>query len=158
MPSNVLAKIKSARKVTIVGLVGLVFIGLLGIWGLMQQTAGTQQPVLHVGDRAYQLEVVDTPAKRERGLSGRSSLASNQGMLFVFDSEVVQCFWMKDMRFSIDIIWLSTDKKVLHIEHDASPETYPNSFCPEVPGRYVIELPAGEAQKAKIEQGSTLHF
>jgi len=66
-------------------------------------------------------------------------------MLFVFPEDGVYRFWMKDMRFSIDIIWLSDSGEVLHIEHSLAPSTYPNSYGPTTSARYVLEVPAGFA-------------
>ncbi len=79
-------------------------------------------------------------------------------MLFVFEGVAVQCFWMKDMHFSIDIIWLDAEKRVVHIEKDVSPETYPRTFCPSKPAKYVIELSAGEASRSSIRPGQKLSF
>lgn len=113
---------------------------------------------LQANGRSFSLEVAATEPSRELGLGGRTSLPANHGMLFVFDQVKPECFWMKDMHFSIDMIWVSADKKVVHIEPNVSPSTYPNSFCPEAPVKYVIELNAGMAQAADIHDGETLVF
>ena len=111
-----------------------------------------------LGNTLFTLEVADTFALHERGLSYRQSLAPQTGMLFVFDTPGMYYFWMKDMNFPIDIIWLDQNKKVVHIEHSLSPSTYPDSFGPETPTQYVIEIPAGEAKQANFVIGDTVNF
>lgn len=111
---------------------------------------------LRIGDYTYRLTIVSTTEGRERGLSGRAGLAANEGMLFVYDKPQKVCMWMKDMSFPIDILWLDTGKKVVHMSKDVSPETYPASFCANAPAKYVIELPAGELARRHITEGQQL--
>ena len=86
-----------------------------------------------------------TPAEQERGLGGRDSLAPDEGMLFVFPRDGQYAFWMKDMKFPIDIIWLAAYGSVVYVVPDLSPSTYPHSFGPKTPARFVLEVPAGFA-------------
>ena len=79
-------------------------------------------------------------------------------MLFVFAKPSVQCFWMKDMQFPIDIIWLDSTKKVTHIETNVDPMTYPKQYCGDDTTKYVIELRAGEAAAAQIAVARTLNL
>lgn len=102
------------------------------------------------------LIVSDNEATRSQGLGGRLSLSADEGMIFVFDESKKYSFWMKDMNFPIDIIWVDEDFEVVHIASDVSPETYPRLFTPILPARYVIELSAGQAVKAGIVVGSKL--
>lgn len=111
-----------------------------------------------LGNALFVLEVADTFALQERGLSYRQNLAPQTGMLFVFDTPGMYYFWMKDMNFPIDIIWLDQNKKVVHIEHSLSPSTYPDSFGPETPTQYVIEIPAGEATRIGLVLGNIVNF
>lgn len=104
------------------------------------------------------LEKADTEDKRTKGLSGRKDMAANTGMLFVFDKAGTQCIWMNDMNFNIDILWLDENKKIIHIERDISPDTYPNNFCGSEPARYVIELKAGVAQTTAFQIGQQLNL
>ena len=110
-------------------------------------------------DKNFIVEVVDTPELRTKGLSGRESLGEDTGMLFVFEKQSDNnCFWMKDMKFSIDMVWLNDKKQVLNIAENVSPETYPESFCPNGPAKYGLELNAGSATQAGIASGTTLKF
>lgn len=111
-------------------------------------------PVVSIGGKTIRVMLADTPDERTRGLSGREALANDEGMLFVFPEDGVYGFWMKDMRFSIDILWLSSLGEVVHIEKNVSPETYPASFQPLKPARYVLELPAGFAEAQSVATGS----
>ena len=109
------------------------------------------------GDCDFRLEKADTNEQRIRGLSGRESLAEKEGMLFEFPAPSQECIWMKDMKFSIDIIWLNEEKEIIKIEEDVSPATYPESFCAK-DTKYVIELDSGEAGKAALATGQKLSF
>ena len=103
------------------------------------------------------LEIADTQEKRVQGLSGRESL--NGGLLFVFDESSKQnCFWMKDMKFSIDMVWLDESKKIVTIAENVSPDTYPRIFCPNVSARYGLEVEAGKAEELGILTGEKLSF
>lgn len=117
-----------------------------------------QKKEVMLGGVSFSLEIADTPFLQERGLSYRAGLAPNTGMLFVFDTPSLYYFWMKDMDFPIDIIWLDQNKKVVHIESNLSSSTYPESFGPEIPTQYVIELNAGESKRAGLTVGYTINF
>jgi uncharacterized membrane protein (UPF0127 family) len=113
----------------------------------------TQIPITCV-----KLERTETPETQTKGLSGRSSMARDEGMLFMFKEPAVQCFWMKDMHFSLDMIWLDENRHIVKIERDVSPDTYPKSFCSDVPTQYVIELNSGVADQAKLYIGQQLNL
>lgn len=103
--------------------------------------------------KTIHVTIADTESARERGLGGRAELAPDEGMLFVFPSDGNYAFWMKDMSFPIDIIWLAADGTIVHIEQAVSPATYPETFAPETPARYVLELPAGYAKAYTVKVG-----
>lgn len=94
----------------------------------------------------FQFEVVSTPEARAQGLSGRTDIPENYGMLFVFEFPARHEFWMKDMLEPIDIIWLDETGTIMGIEGNISPATYPKTFSPQEPVRYVLETRSGEAQ------------
>ena len=77
-------------------------------------------------------------AKQEKGLGDRKSLPTDEGMLFSFPGSARSCFWMKDMHFSLDMLWLNSARQVVYIQPDASPDTYPQTFCPSEPAQYVV--------------------
>ncbi len=75
--------------------------------GPKYQTVG-----IKIKDADLKVLIADTDAKKAKGLSGRLSLASNSGMLFIYNEEEIRRFWMKNMKFPIDIIWIRKDKVV----------------------------------------------
>ena len=105
-------------------------------------------------------EIASTDPERVQGLSGRTSLLPNYGMLFIFDQPGNYGFWMKDMNFSLDMLFADTQGKVVTIAADATPESYrqnpPQVFYPSAPILYVLEVPAGFAAAHNIRQGDTL--
>lgn len=130
---------------------------LLGAWWVMQNVARPQTTV-SIGGSAYKVDVARTAAQQQRGLGGRQSLGDGQGMLFVFAKDGPQPMWMKDMNIGLDMIWISSAKQVVHIEHDLAPDTYPQTFASPVAARYVLEIPAGAAARSSITLGKTATF
>lgn len=104
----------------------------------------------------YAVVIADTPEKQQRGLSATESLSADKGMLFAYDSVAERCFWMKDMRYGLDIIWLDEAKKAIAIEQSITPQTYPQTFCHDA--RYVLELKAGEVAKNGLQVGEYISF
>ena len=101
-------------------------------------------------------EIVETPEARELGLSGRDEIPHDYAMLFVFPSPDRHGIWMKDMKTSIDIVWVDASKKIIGIEREVSPDTYPHVFHPVSPVAYVIETRAGETEVLGWEVGKQL--
>lgn len=102
--------------------------------------------------------VASTPEALSRGLSGVPSLEKNQGMLFVFPIEGRYDFWMKDMNFPIDIVWIDGQNRVVGIIPNLATSTYPNTFSPPGPIKYVLELNADRADKFGIVVGTIIVF
>ena len=104
------------------------------------------------------VEIVKTAKEMEKGLGGRTCIGANQGMLFIFDQSDFYPFWMKDMKFPIDIVWLDSEKKVVYIKSDISPTSYPQTFVGTEPARFVLELQAGRALGLGLQPGSQVQF
>jgi len=116
---------------------------------------------VEIGGQDVKVDLALTGAEQEQGLSGRASLASNTGMLFVFDYSDKYQFWMQDMNFPIDMIWVTDNMKIDYIENDATPESYPATFGPGVnngPAKYVLEVPAGFAKQNNLKVGDSVGF
>ncbi len=109
---------------------------------------------LTLGSTSLQASVADSDAERQQGLSNTPYLPDGVVKLFVFESNNIWSFWMKDMNYPIDMIWLDEHKVVVHIESDVTPESYPAPFKPTVPARYVIETEAGFAATSGIVVGT----
>lgn len=114
--------------------------------------------VLRVHDNTYSLILADTEAARTQGLSGRKSLDSNTCMLFVFQSPDTYGIWMKDMQFSLDILWVNQDKNIVYQKQAVLPRTYPTVFRPSQPAQYVLECNAGFIEDEKLSIGDHLDF
>lgn len=77
-------------------------------------------------------------------------------MLFTFKKPGSYCFWMKDMKFPVDIIWLNTNGVITGLESNVSPQTYPRSYCGAAGTTKVLELPAGSIQRNQLTTGNPL--
>ncbi|GEM_PF-714126 len=118
-----------------------------------------QKPSLYqirVGNTDIPVEVAETPAEKEKGLSLRESLPQSQGLLFLFDAPLQYQFWMKEMKFPIDIIWIGADKRVMDITENLDPATYPKTFNPSQPAQYVLEVNTFFAQMHGIKIGDNV--
>lgn len=113
-------------------------------------------PTIHFGNTPLRVEVANTDEKRAKGLGGRASLPSTQGMLFVFSYESYWEFWMHNVRFPIDIIWIDSSFRVVDILPDLGPETYPTTYRPREPARYVVEANAGFAEAFGVRVGDSV--
>ena len=102
--------------------------------------------------------VAQTTDELESGLSFQDRLPADRGMIFVFSTVSDYGFWMRDMKFPLDIVWIDKDKKIIGISSNLSPETYPTVFSPISPVLYVLEVNAGEAQKTGMATGTMLKF
>jgi uncharacterized membrane protein (UPF0127 family) len=105
-------------------------------------------------------ELAVSPEERARGLMFRDELHEDQAMLFLFTEEDIHSFWMKNMRFAIDILWLDRNKRIVHIESRVPPcprepcETY----VPDSVAGFVIELQSGCAEKHGLRVSDRLEF
>ena len=115
-------------------------------------------PILHIADIPVRVEVASTDAERVQGLSGRDSLDSLKGLLFVFPEAGYYPIWMKDMNFPIDIVWISEDLEVIDIDREVSPETYPRTFRPSKPVRYILETNAHYVDTFGIRVGQKVRL
>lgn len=130
-------------------------VGTADVANQRPETETSSQDMIDVmiGGSVIVAEVADTPAKQQQGLSGRSGLGPDRGMLFVYDESRIPSFWMKDMNFALDIIWIGHEKTVVGITENISPDTYPQTFSPDQPVQYVLEVPAGYANRTGVEVG-----
>ena len=104
------------------------------------------------------VEVADTFKKRSLGLGKRNSLKKGWGMLFVFENRKPHRFWMKDMQFPLDIIWLD-NHRIVHIIHNAKPvnsKDDPEVMTSPVPVNFVLEIAAGRASKLRLKTGQRM--
>jgi uncharacterized membrane protein (UPF0127 family) len=101
-----------------------------------------------IGFHRIQAEVADTPDRRARGLSGRAGLAEGRGMIFPYARAEQYGFWMFEMNFDIDIVWIRGDRIVdvtARARHDPPGEL--PVYRPRKPADLVLEVPAGTAER-----------
>lgn len=77
-------------------------------------------------------------------------------MLFVFDPPKQASFWMKDMRFSIDMVFADAQGVITAVHENVAPDTYPKTYTANTPSRYVLEVPAGYAALRGISVGQKI--
>ncbi|NTU98777.1 DUF192 domain-containing protein [Candidatus Falkowbacteria bacterium] len=116
-------------------------------------------PYAQIGSEKVTLEIADTDELRSKGLSGHSSLDDTKGMLFIFPTKAVRSFWMKDMLFPLDIVWVN-DGKVINISKNLPPEgTIPQkTYSSGLPINYVLELSAGWCDRHNLKVNDNIKF
>lgn len=105
-----------------------------------------QKVDIQIDSQTYQLEVAQSDSARAKGLSGRTKLDDNAGMLFVFETDDYHSFWMKNTLIPLEILWLDDnfkviDKQEMAVEEDSAHPT--TSYTPKHPARYAIEINPG---------------
>lgn len=114
-----------------------------------------QEPQVCFDKKCVNVIIAQTDAQVRQGLSGHALLETDHGMLFVFETEGIYKFWMHAMTFSLDIIWLDRNGKVVHIEENLSPCT--KEACPKFsskePALYVLEVVSGYVKENKLSMG-----
>ncbi len=139
----------------------VIIVGALLIAEGPNRSTGSTEPVkeaqVDVNGKKIQVEIADTPDKRSLGLSLRDSMPRDRGMLFVFDEEGVYAFWMKNMEFNLDIIWINSTGTVVHVEKDLKPCL---EICPSYesvkPALYVLEVNSGVSDELGIVEGTSI--
>lgn len=113
---------------------------------------------IKIAGKILKVELAITPQTQEQGLSGRKELKEDEGMLFVFNHMDKYSFWMKDMNFALDIIWLDEDLRVVYIKKNATPESYPETFTPNQNAKYVLEVLSQFSEKNNLKERDKVEF
>lgn len=153
------------KKMTLLLFAGviLILIAIGGVYYYMFQRANPPLTMTQakIGGVTFNVELALTMTERTRGLSYRASLGSDNGMLFVFSTSTVQTFWMKDMNFPLDMIWIGGGK-VLGFEQNA-PQPAPGTALYQLPiysspdgTNEVLEVNAGTVAKYNIKVGDAV--
>lgn len=123
----------------------------------------TSLPTKHltIGATPLVVEVAATDAARKQGLSGRETLPEGRGMLFLFDRPLVYNFWMKDMNFALDFVWLNNGAVVeltLNVPPPTAQAPAPATIVPREAVDSVVEVPAGWIARHSIQVGDQAKF
>ena len=118
---------------------------------------------IKVGDQQLEVEIMQTLEEQRRGLSGRASLANDHGMLFVYSNPALYKFWMKDMLFPLDIIWINNGKVIEITDNVPPPEQNADisqlpTYSPLQPVTGVLEVSAGYVKKHNIIIGDQVEL
>lgn len=144
------ASFKLLRAIIVFAIVGTI--GFF-VW---QITFVKPQAKLYVNNAEVTAHIAATDEERTKGLSGMPMLHPDQAMLFLFPYSDHWGVWMKDMNFAIDTVWLNQHYKVVHIQRNMTPESYPKTFKPAKKAQYIIEFPAGSVRQYDIKIGQSI--
>ena len=149
-------RFKGASPAVIIG--GVLLIIVAAAIALLLNKAQPTTP-LYIGSGVFDATIAYTQPARERGYGGISAVPENGALILAFATSNTWQITMKDMKVPLDIIWLSSDKKVVHIEKNVSPDGGAFTvLTPDKPARYVIEVPAGTVKAKAIAVGRSAIF
>lgn len=141
-------------------LFGLLFATLLGIMFFQNnpdfKSPFSKTPAITIKNQTFSLLVAKTPKETQIGLSDKPSLPQNEGMLFIFEKPDQYAFWMKNMKFSLDIIFINDNKIVTIIENAEPPKNKdenPQILRPDELADKVLEINSGLSKKYGFEKG-----
>lgn len=144
---------------------GILFLAVLielSFLFFLNLKSNNQRLILEINNQKIIAEVVNKSEDLAKGLSGRKRLKENQGMLFVFEEAGNYGFWMKDMKFSIDIIWIR-DNKIVGFNENVEPqigvsESELRIYYPSEPVQKVLEISVGGVKKYGLKTGDLVRF
>lgn len=150
------------KKVFWISLIVLVAFVAAAWWLGVFSGGSMRRETVSIRDANFLAEVADTPVARGRGLSGRESLAPAAAMLFIFPKTGSYGFWMKDMHFPLDLVWINGDT-IVGIEKNVDPQIGASMFSlktyyPPAPVDKVLEINGGLADKYGLQAGDKARF
>lgn len=152
------------RNSIYLGLSGLVLVLVLIVAHKAQEMKPSCQAeyrldtTILVGEKTLRAEIANEPEAQVVGLSGRDCIPEEVGMLFSFQEQGRYPFWMKDMLFPIDIVWMDSDRQVVTVTQNVQPSSYPKTFTSSSPAQYVLEIKADTAYGLGLRPGRTPLF
>jgi uncharacterized protein len=139
-------------------LIPIVYNGFEGVKA--QQQEQNQTALVSVGGVNVLTSLSTTPDSQAKGLAIKDSLKENEGMLFIFELPQKHSFWMKDMKFPIDILWIDASGKIVHIEKNLQPCIFLlpcPSYSPNDDSLYVLEVISNFTNKFDINIGDQVN-
>jgi len=151
------------KKILVAIFIILIFGGL--VYSRLDKTVNTPDAKKVIitnqagNDIIVNVELAQTRKSQIQGLSDRQTLDKGQGMLFVFPEKEVRSFWMKNMHFPLDIIWLD-DEKIIKISSNLASEGEKpaNLYSSDGPANYVLEVPANFCLENNIVVGNKIFY
>jgi len=105
----------------------------------------------------FQVEIADTPTKREMGLQYRRELAPDHGMVFLFPMEERQSFWMKNTPIPLDMIFISAERKIVGIVENTVPFSLDGRSVSGT-SQFVLEINGGLSRRYGFKAGDSVRF
>ena len=139
----------------------LLIIMMVGGYFIYNNYSKNSNKVCIENKACFYVEIADSPSERERGLSGKQSLETDRGMLFIFEKETLPGFWMNDMNFPIDMIWIDKNKKIIGIEESLEPCEEGKEcpvFYPKREAMYVLEINSGLSKTYDFGENDSVSF
>lgn len=148
-------------------LIFIIFLILIGAIFLTQRyiKGGTifflnKTPIAIINNHSFRVSVATSQKEHETGLSETQSLSEDQGMIFLFEKPDYYSFWMKNMRFPIDIIYINNDT-IVTIKSNAQlikDKENPTIYSSTKPANKVLEIQAGLSEKYKLKEGDKVTY
>lgn len=142
-------------------LIALIIIFLLTTW-LNRPNSSLPTIELEIGTQTFSLEKATTTLEHSRGLSGRTTLCPECGMIFIFKNEMVRSFWMKNTLIPLDMVFLDKTGQINTIltalPQPGATDLALKIYSSVAPAQYVIELPSGTARKLKLSPGTRINL
>ncbi len=107
--------------------------------------------------RKIDVEIADTDYDRQLGLMYREKMSEEEGMLFIFPYEIIQSFWMRNTKISLDMIFVNSQKEIVTIHKNTVPYSE-QSYASDRPAKYVVEVVAGFTDKFGIKVGDKINW
>lgn len=141
----------TAMKKTFLLLIGIIFF-------FSVQTEAISKVCFN--DFCFNVKLAKTPNERQIGLMKTPSLKKNEGMLFLYASKGYYSYWMKNMNYALDILWLNENREVVTLRQGVPPCVIDEcpSYSSNKAALYVLEVPAGSARHLNITDGSKATF
>ncbi|PIP28335.1 MAG: hypothetical protein COX29_01655 [Candidatus Moranbacteria bacterium CG23_combo_of_CG06-09_8_20_14_all_35_22] len=138
---------KTKFFIKIISIFSCIFLAIAFFWHFYREN----NKIIEINGQKFRVELVKTVQKQSQGLGGRENLAENEGMLFDFGKYGEYAFWMKDMKFNLDIIWIADDK-IVHLEKNIS-HNYLKKINPKIMADKVLEINAVISDKYNFKIG-----
>ncbi len=158
-------KIRFDKRYISAAVILILFIGLIAAaliigGGSAESACGAyhDDALVRINGAAIKVELPRDAAGFAKGLGGRPCILPDRGMLFAFSQPGQYAFWMKDMKFPIDILWLNTARQVVYEQADVQPSTYPGRYMNQQPAQYVLEIKANLSRALHIGPGTQVSF